>query len=114
MDPTTKSLLTTLLTAAFTSVATWLVSKGVISSDQSGATVNLLVGAAFAIGAAVMGWIKSREHTPEKIVVAASNVSGVQPIRVDTTASSQASPAVKALVANDAVPNVVAAKTPQP
>jgi len=108
MDPQLKSVLTTLLTLLFGSLATWLITKGFISSDQGPVLVNSLVGVAFGLGAAVLAWLKSREHSPSARVLSAKEVPGVV-VQVDTSRDSPAPDKVQALANDPKVADVVPA-----
>lgn len=75
MNPVLKSTLTTILTVALGSSATWLVNKGIITADQTNSVVELGSGIVVGFGAVAVGWWKSRQHTPTAQVAAIENMS---------------------------------------
>lgn len=89
MDPQLKSLLTTALAMALGSVATWLISKGIITQDQAPQLIATLSGILLAGGGALVAWWKSRGHAPDQQVLAAKTIPGVS-VKVDTSPDSPA------------------------
>jgi hypothetical protein len=106
LNPQLKSLLVGLLTTALGGVAGWLVTKGIITKDQVPQLVEVFVGLAFSGGGALVAYLKSRDHTPANTVLAAKAVPGVTDIKVDTSSTTVASPAVVALAKDPFVPGV--------
>lgn len=94
MNPQVKSLLTQMLMFVLGGAVSWLVSKGIVTADQAPQIIELLVGVAFTGGAALVAWLKSLDHSPEKLAVAAAGtatnpVPGVT-VTVDAAVASPA------------------------
>ena len=94
-----KSVLLSLTTTALAVVGGYFIKSGVITVDQWSSISQDLNVAIPALVVALIGVWKATRHTDASVVVSASNVAGVEPIKVNTDV---ASPSVSAVAASDA------------
>jgi hypothetical protein len=68
MDPQLKSVLTSILTLGAGGVVSWAVTKGLVTSDQSSAVTQDLVGLAGALISGGLVWWKARDQSPRALI----------------------------------------------
>lgn len=73
MDPQLKSILTSVGMTLSTSVAAWAVTHGIIHAADQAPVADAIVTAVSAGVTALLGWYKTRQHTPTAQIAAVND-----------------------------------------
>lgn len=88
MDPQIAGSLRSILQFGLGAAGSYLVTKGVITSDQAVSLAPEIAGAVFTIGGAALAIYSGRQHSPANLVAAVNSaaVPGVKVVRESSTA----------------------------
>ena len=85
MDPTLKSIISTVAAGTAASAATWAATVGIIPASSESTITNALVALVLYVIALAIAWWKSRAHTPTALIAAVN--SGVNGVKVVASSS---------------------------